>query len=91
MLFVIAIVSLWGIPALVRTKGEFFWVGIGRHVVERSFGPMEGHGGQTLSSYFLTLPFLFRDRFRQFLPLVDQASRLDQTPLARARRRSIDT
>lgn len=68
VLFAIAIVSLWGIPALVRTKGEFFWVGIGRHVVERSFGPMEGHGGQTLSSYLLTLPFYFVTVFISFFP-----------------------
>lgn len=68
LLFAIAIVSLWGIPALVRTKGEFFWVGIGRHVVERSFGPMEGHGGQTLSSYLLTLPFYFVTVFISFFP-----------------------
>jgi 4-amino-4-deoxy-L-arabinose transferase-like glycosyltransferase len=68
MLLTIAIVSSWGIPALVRTKGEFFWVGIGRHVVERSFGAMEGHGGQTWSSYFLTLPFYFVTVFVSFFP-----------------------
>jgi hypothetical protein len=59
MLLTMAIVLSWGVPALVRTKGEFFRVGIGRHVVERSFGAMEGHGSQTLSSYFITLPFYF--------------------------------
>ena len=64
----LAIVSLWGIPALVRTKGEFFWVGIGRHVVERSFGPMEGHGAQTFNSYLLTLPFYFVTVFVSFFP-----------------------
>lgn len=68
MLLTIAIVCSWGIPALIRTKGEFFWVGIGRHVVERSFGAMEGHGGQTLSSYFLTLPFYFVTVFVSFFP-----------------------
>ena len=68
LLFTIAIVCSWGIPALIRTKGEFFWVGIGRHVVERSFGAMEGHGGQTLSSYFLTLPFYFVTVFVSFFP-----------------------
>lgn len=68
MLFTLAIVCLWGIPALVRTKGEFFWVGIGRHVVERSFGAMEGHGGQTWGSYFLTLPFYFVTVFVSFFP-----------------------
>jgi len=32
----LAIVGLWGIPALISTRGEFFAVGIGRHVVYRS-------------------------------------------------------
>ena len=68
MLLTMAIVLSWGIPALVRTKGEFFWVGIGRHVVERSFGAMEGHGGQTWSSYFITLPFYFVTVFVSFFP-----------------------
>jgi 4-amino-4-deoxy-L-arabinose transferase-like glycosyltransferase len=68
MLFTIAIVLLWGIPALVRTKGEFFWVGIGRHVVERSFGALEGHGGQSWRSYLMTLPFYFVTVFISFFP-----------------------
>ena len=68
MLFTLAIVLCWGIPALVRTKGEFFWVGIGRHVVERSFGAMEGHGGQTWRSYFMTLPFYFVTILISFFP-----------------------
>jgi 4-amino-4-deoxy-L-arabinose transferase-like glycosyltransferase len=68
MLLTMAIVLSWGIPALIRTKGEFFWVGIGRHVVERSFGAMEGHGGQTWNSYFLTLPFYFATVFLSFFP-----------------------
>ena len=68
LLFTMAIVLLWGIPALVRTNGEFFWVGIGRHVVERSFGALEGHGGQTWSSYFMTLPFYFGTVFISFFP-----------------------
>jgi 4-amino-4-deoxy-L-arabinose transferase-like glycosyltransferase len=68
MLFTMAIVLLWGIPALVRTKGEFFWVGIGRHVVERSFGALEGHGGQSWRSYLMTLPFYFGTVFISFFP-----------------------
>jgi 4-amino-4-deoxy-L-arabinose transferase-like glycosyltransferase len=66
--FTLVLVLLWGIPALIRTNGEFFWVGIGRHVVERSFGAMEGHGGQTWLSYFLTLPFYFGMIFISFFP-----------------------
>ena len=68
MLFTMAIVLLWGIPALVRTKGEFFWVGIGRHVVERSFGALEGHGGQSWRGYLMTLPFYFVTVFISFFP-----------------------
>src|SRR5439155_1993172 len=44
ILLMLAIVALWGVPALIQTHGEFFRIGIGRHVVGRSFGAMEGHG-----------------------------------------------
>ncbi len=46
-LFMLAILALWGIPAVVRTHGQFFVVGIGRHVVGRSFASMEGHGANS--------------------------------------------
>src|SRR5260370_41180383 len=39
-LLTLVIVALWGIPALIRTHGEFFAVGIGRHVIGRPFGAM---------------------------------------------------
>ena len=64
----IAIVALWGIPALVRTNGEFFRVGIGRHVIGRSLATMEGHGANSLGIYLLTLPFYFLTVFVSFLP-----------------------
>src|SRR5262245_54670011 len=67
-LLTIAIVLSWGIPALVRTNGEFLRIGIGRHVVERSFGALEGHGGQSWHSYLLTLPFYFVTVFISFFP-----------------------
>src|SRR5438128_8270868 len=44
ILLVLAVVALWGVPALTRQYGEFFFVGIGRNVVGRSFATMEGHG-----------------------------------------------
>ncbi|MDP9254620.1 MAG: hypothetical protein M3O66_06770, partial [Verrucomicrobiota bacterium] len=64
----IAIVAIWGIPALIRTNGEFFRVGIGHHVVERSLVTMEGHGGKSLGWYLLTLPFFFVTVFVSFFP-----------------------
>src|SRR5205814_2660534 len=38
ILLMLAIVALWGIPALILTDGEFLRIGIGRHVIGRSFG-----------------------------------------------------
>jgi 4-amino-4-deoxy-L-arabinose transferase-like glycosyltransferase len=67
-LLMLVIVALWGIPALIRTHGEFFVVGIGRHVIGRSFGAMEGHGANSLGAYLLLLPFYFATIFVSFFP-----------------------
>ena len=64
----LAIVAFWGIPALVRTHGQFFVVGIGRHVVGRSFVSMEGHGANSFGMYLLLLPFYFVTIFIGFFP-----------------------
>ena len=63
-----ALVALWGIPALIQTHGEFFRVGIGRHVVSRSFVTFEGHGSSSLGMYVLLLPFYFVTVFISFFP-----------------------
>jgi 4-amino-4-deoxy-L-arabinose transferase-like glycosyltransferase len=68
ILFMLSIVAVWGIPALVRTEGRFFDVGIGKHVVARSVVAMEGHGGKSLWSYLISLPFYFVLLFVSFLP-----------------------
>jgi 4-amino-4-deoxy-L-arabinose transferase-like glycosyltransferase len=68
ILLTIAIVALWGIPALIRTHGEFLTIGIGRHVVGRSFGAMEGHGANSFGLYLLLLPFYFATIFISFFP-----------------------
>src|SRR5438876_4971869 len=67
-LLTLAMVALWGIPALIQTRGEFFAVGIGRHVVGRSFALMEGHGANSLGMYLLLLPFYFVTVFVSFFP-----------------------
>ncbi|MBK1833363.1 ArnT family glycosyltransferase [Roseibacillus ishigakijimensis] len=36
----LALVALWGIPALIDTQGAYFGIGIGKHVVERGTGAM---------------------------------------------------
>jgi 4-amino-4-deoxy-L-arabinose transferase-like glycosyltransferase len=68
MLGAFAIVCTWGIPALLRTNGEFFKVGIGRHVVERSFNVMEGHGANSWNTYLAAMPFYFITVFISFFP-----------------------
>ncbi|MGZ5025055.1 MAG: ArnT family glycosyltransferase, partial [Chthoniobacterales bacterium] len=61
-------VAAWGIPALLRTHGEFLRVGIGHHVIERSVVAMEGHGGGSLIGYIAALPFYFVAIFVSFFP-----------------------
>jgi 4-amino-4-deoxy-L-arabinose transferase-like glycosyltransferase len=68
ILLMLAIVALWGVPALIRTHGEFFTIGIGRHVISRSFTTMEGHGASSPWMYLLLLPFYFVTVFGSFFP-----------------------
>src|SRR5206468_11053760 len=68
ILLMLALVALWGIPALIQTRGEFFTVGIGRHVIGRSFATMEGHGANSPAMYLLLLPFYFVTVFVSFFP-----------------------
>jgi 4-amino-4-deoxy-L-arabinose transferase-like glycosyltransferase len=67
-LLMLAVVALWGIPALIRTHGEFFAIGIGRHVIGRSLATMEGHGASSFGMYLLLLPFYFVTIFISFFP-----------------------
>lgn len=67
-LLMLALVALWGVPALLRTNGEFLQVGLGRHVVGRSFGTMQGHGGGSLLAALVSLPFYFVTIFLTFAP-----------------------
>jgi 4-amino-4-deoxy-L-arabinose transferase-like glycosyltransferase len=64
----LAMVALWGIPALIQTQGEFYRIGIGRHVVGRSLTTFEGHGASSFGMYALLLPFYFITVFISFFP-----------------------
>jgi 4-amino-4-deoxy-L-arabinose transferase-like glycosyltransferase len=68
LVLLVLIIGVWGIPALVATKGEFFAIGIGRHVVMRSVAPMQSHGGGGLIGYVLSLPFYLLTIFFSFFP-----------------------
>ena len=68
ILLTLAVVALWGIPALVQTHGQFLAIGIGRHVISRSLVTMEGHGASSFGMYLLLLPFYFVTIFVSFFP-----------------------
>jgi hypothetical protein len=61
-------VAHWGIPALWATGGEFLKVGIGRHVIQRSVGTLEGHGASRLLTYVALMPLYFLTVFPSFFP-----------------------
>ncbi|MGI8432340.1 MAG: ArnT family glycosyltransferase, partial [Chthoniobacterales bacterium] len=66
MLLTLALVALWGVPALLRTDGEFLAIGLGRHVVGRSFGTMQGHGAHSVVTALASLPYYFLTVFVSF-------------------------
>ncbi len=68
MLLNLALVGLWGIPALLRTHGEFMRVGLGEHVLYRSFGVMDGHGASGLAGWILLSPLFLVTFFFSFFP-----------------------
>jgi 4-amino-4-deoxy-L-arabinose transferase-like glycosyltransferase len=68
ILLMLAVVALWGIPALIRTHGEFLVIGIGRHVISRSLATMEGHGASSFGMYLLLVPLYFVTIFVSFFP-----------------------
>jgi 4-amino-4-deoxy-L-arabinose transferase-like glycosyltransferase len=68
LLLTLVVISIWAIPAYLQTNGQFWRVGVGRHVIARSFGAMEGHGGSSLLVYFLLIPFYFITVFVSFFP-----------------------
>lgn len=56
IVLVLAIVGAWGIPALLRTQGQFWDVGIGEHIVRRG---MESFNDRpVLPFYYLITVFL---------------------------------
>lgn len=62
----LAIVAAWGIPALVQTKGKFWDVGMGEHVVKR--GTQAFNGRTILPGYYLISAFLSLLPWMVFLP-----------------------
>ena len=64
----IALVSLWGGPALAQTGGQFWYVGMGEHVFNRSVGVINGHGPKDTLQYLALFPLYFLTFFASFFP-----------------------
>ena len=54
----LALVAIWGIPALIETEGAYFGVGIGKHVVERGTGAMNKRSFFPGYYFLIIIPFL---------------------------------
>ena len=52
---VLLLISLWGLPALIATKGRFLSVGIGKHVLERGVAAFNAR--KTLPGYYFLTAF----------------------------------
>ncbi|HEY2329079.1 MAG TPA: glycosyltransferase family 39 protein, partial [Verrucomicrobiae bacterium] len=64
----IALVALWGGPALAQTGGQFWSVGMGEHVFNRSVGVINGHGLGGMLGFIATMPLYFATFFVSFFP-----------------------
>jgi 4-amino-4-deoxy-L-arabinose transferase-like glycosyltransferase len=64
----VALVAFWGGPALAQTGGQFWAVGMGEHVFNRSLGVINGHGPKDTAQYLLSMPLYFLTFFASFFP-----------------------
>jgi 4-amino-4-deoxy-L-arabinose transferase-like glycosyltransferase len=64
----VALVALWGGPALAQTNGQFWAVGMGEHVLNRSLTAINGHGAGNTWMFFVLLPLYFVTFFASFFP-----------------------
>lgn len=55
----LGIIGAWGLPALAKTTGEFWTVGMKSHVYERGFQTFQGHGAFFLYYVVMALVSLF--------------------------------
>ncbi len=63
-----AVTAVWSVPMMIATKGEFYDVFIGEHILTRSISPMDGHGSSSLPGYLALLPLYGLLLIPAFLP-----------------------
>jgi 4-amino-4-deoxy-L-arabinose transferase-like glycosyltransferase len=64
----LAVVACWGIPAYTHTQGEYWKEFLGKHVIGRTVGVMQGHGASNWAGYLAMLPLYFLTFTISFLP-----------------------
>lgn len=63
-----ALIGFWGVPALARTGGKFWSVGMGHNVFHRSIGVIDSHGAKGMLGFIALLPLYFVTFFASFFP-----------------------
>jgi 4-amino-4-deoxy-L-arabinose transferase-like glycosyltransferase len=64
----LALMGLWGIPAMLQTHGKYFDIGIGEHVINRSVHVNDSHGLAGTLGYIATTPLYFITFLVSFFP-----------------------
>jgi 4-amino-4-deoxy-L-arabinose transferase-like glycosyltransferase len=64
----VELVSFWGLPALSQTHWQYFYVGMGEHVLHRSTGIIDSHGLKGWGGFVVSLPLYFLTFLISFLP-----------------------
>jgi 4-amino-4-deoxy-L-arabinose transferase-like glycosyltransferase len=64
----VALVGLWGVPAILQTKGEFWSFGMGDQVFNRAIAVKDSHGLAGILGYVAPLPLYFVTFFISFFP-----------------------
>jgi len=64
----LALVGMWGIPALVQTNGRFWSFGMGEQVYQRAIDVNNSHGMSGFLGFLVSVPFYFATFFISFFP-----------------------
>jgi 4-amino-4-deoxy-L-arabinose transferase-like glycosyltransferase len=64
----IALVALWGLPAMKQTNNAFLTIGLGEHVLNRSVGVIDSHGMKGMLGFLALVPLYFATFFVSFFP-----------------------
>src|SRR3970282_1217964 len=66
----VALFAVWFLPANAATRGDFFRLAVGHHIVDRVAEPMEHHGGGLLLSlpYYLPVVLVCFSPWTLYLP-----------------------